>query len=636
MTMWPDLGVTVNRLRVARGDSDALAVRLRADRALSQAVVRLSALPPSAILCVRKVADPRPRSVVLHRDQPAAPEWIAAVSSSLTRIASNATRPVAGVIASDAEAVLFADRSELLACLAADWCDGRLGARWWWRVLFADAHCARRVIEAWLSAPRHVAPALELLTRYGLGPAFAARLSESQTSALLDAVLRVHGYRESLPVWPRVKDAPPGGSASNAVRRRLDQSSVPSRTPPWLTWVQECVNCALRLDQERLLGLSVTIQRAPARVVTAAFIETALAWRPRDERIEGATESATVPPAAAPLVSPERRLPRRVKGAVESPPLGGSAAVPSIPPHPAQEPAIGRDAKGLELSSEARPANAAERSGEPAAFALETCNGSVLPIASASSTAGLESIATEFGGVFLLLNLGIGLGLYGDFTAPAQPGIALPIWDFVAIVGRRLAGAAITADSIWGLLAGLARRLPNEAPGKGFDAPRSWRVTAEWLRPFSPAGTWRWSASTKRLRVRHPAGFLVLDVQRTDEATGDQVRREAAAYSALTHGRLRRQRPSTHLTRRRSPLAQWSAWLLPYVRARLSAAMAGARASATGPLLCRQAARVVVSPAHLHVAFSLGALPIEVRLSGLDRDPGWIPAAGRTVTFAFE
>ena len=32
---------------------------------------------------------------------------------------------------------------------------------------------------------------------------------------------------------------------------------------------------------------------------------------------------------------------------------------------------------------------------------------------------------------------------------------------------------------------------------------------------------------------------------------------------------------------------------------------------------------------------SLAALPIAIRLAGLDRDPGWIPAAGHAVAFRF-
>jgi hypothetical protein len=31
----------------------------------------------------------------------------------------------------------------------------------------------------------------------------------------------------------------------------------------------------------------------------------------------------------------------------------------------------------------------------------------------------------------------------------------------------------------------------------------------------------------------------------------------------------------------------------------------------------------------------LATLPIELRIAGLDRDPGWIPSAGRSISFHF-
>src|SRR3712207_7928989 len=49
-----------------------------------------------------------------------------------------------------------------------------------------------------------------------------------------------------------------------------------------------------------------------------------------------------------------------------------------------------------------------------------------------------------------------------------------------------------------------------------------------------------------------------------------------------------------------------------------------------------QGARVVVTASHVDVHFRLSGLPIEIRLSGLDRDPGWVPAAGRFVAFHYE
>jgi hypothetical protein len=52
-------------------------------------------------------------------------------------------------------------------------------------------------------------------------------------------------------------------------------------------------------------------------------------------------------------------------------------------------------------------------------------------------------------------------------------------------------------------------------------------------------------------------------------------------------------------------------------------------------LLLRRAARVFVTASHLDVAFSLDGLPIDIRLAGLDRDPGWVPAAGQFIRFHY-
>lgn len=54
---------------------------------------------------------------------------------------------------------------------------------------------------------------------------------------------------------------------------------------------------------------------------------------------------------------------------------------------------------------------------------------------------------------------------------------------------------------------------------------------------------------------------------------------------------------------------------------------------------CRQLlhlhGRIECDAERLTVYFSLEQLPLAVRIAGLDRDPGWIPAAGRDVRFYF-
>ena len=78
-------------------------------------------------------------------------------------------------------------------------------------------------------------------------------------------------------------------------------------------------------------------------------------------------------------------------------------------------------------------------------------------------------IETEFGGVCYIINLGLFLNLYGDFTTPLQPGLDLPIWDFMALVAQELIGDEVTRDPIWPLLAQLADRAKDEPPGVNFN-----------------------------------------------------------------------------------------------------------------------------------------------------------------------
>jgi hypothetical protein len=52
--------------------------------------------------------------------------------------------------------------------------------------------------------------------------------------------------------------------------------------------------------------------------------------------------------------------------------------------------------------------------------------------------------------------------------------------------------------------------------------------------------------------------------------------------------------------------------------------------------VCRQDADVCVSQQRVEVRFALATHPLALRLSGLDRDPGWLPAAGREIAFNYD
>jgi hypothetical protein len=172
-------------------------------------------------------------------------------------------------------------------------------------------------------------------------------------------------------------------------------------------------------------------------------------------------------------------------------------------------------------------------------------------------------VDTALAGLFFLLNVALGAGLYGDFTRPATPGIPLSPWLLLALLGEQLLYP---------------------------DAKRAW--------PGDEDPTWALLA-----RLAEPA----------EPATAD-----------------RRAIPAAPRATRR-----WVRRLAQRLRPELSVAL-GCAPGAVGDILLRHPGRAEATATHVDVTLSLADLPIAVRLAGLDRDPGWIPAAGRTVAFHFD
>ena len=296
-------------------------------------------------------------------------------------------------------------------------------------------------------------------------------------------------------------------------------------------------------------------------------------------------------------------------------------------------------------------------------------------------------IHTAYGGLFYLLNLGLFLNLYNDFTTPLDAGIDLPIWDFVALLGEQMLGENIYTDPIWFLLAQLAGRTFDatrptlavgptssdttdtidafhvisddsmELLGRYFEPPSQWRIPLSWLNAFPETEQWVWCVAHGRLRVWHAAQFLVLDLPVEDEVdVFPQLRHALQPYAALLAGRMPEleMRPNLALPAESSPtyrdghavlrplarplypaLERWLAWLMPYIYARLQRALGLEQTDDLSALLCMHSAHVTVTATHLNIDLSLADLPIAIRMAGLDRDPGWLPAAGRFIAFHF-
>jgi hypothetical protein len=83
------------------------------------------------------------------------------------------------------------------------------------------------------------------------------------------------------------------------------------------------------------------------------------------------------------------------------------------------------------------------------------------------------------------------------------------------------------------------------------------------------------------------------------------------------------------------PLSQWVGLIVERLATRAAPPL-GVEEDAALSFLCRRPGRVSLSSTRLDVVFPLATHPIAIRRAGLDRNPGWVPAAGRVIELHYE
>ncbi|WP_163864990.1 hypothetical protein [Myxococcus eversor] len=663
----------IQRLRLRGAELEPLSARLRLEAVLAGADLLPPGLPPSATVCIRRLMDPKPGVLPVSQQAlrpPAA--WNEALSSVLREQVARAARPARGVVPAGAEAVLFADPSELLACLASDVSRGLANAHWWWRGLFPNADLARTVVTEWLRAPEYVPSALEFLTRQREVRSVVSLFTVPEARELLTRVLRVHGLSAAALDAPThdANDEQPVAAVEPAVPVKAG-GAPHSAAAPWEPWAPEARTLKDSREHAALLGVALTLRRAPVEARRPEFLPAVGTWRraeeslsvpssvtPRAARHEASTEALAVsaPPRphaesapdvtafAAPVEEPTARPPHETARFEEI--VAGPALIQAEASTAGESAGERSDVDGVSRAIEVSPSAESPLSRE-ASSASTTEDLSRSPVHTTTPPTSLRELeppsgrawglpfSTCLGGLFYLVNLGLFLELYGDFSMPAHPNLPLSLWDFITLVGRRLCVDPRPNDPVWKVLALLAGRKPGVLPGQDFTPPEAWRIPPGWLRTFRDT-RWTWSILEGRLRVHHAAGFLVLDVPCDGRDAEALVKSELAPYSSVSSFTLSRGDETGPLDT--EPLERWLGWLVPFCRARLCRALGVSPddASALDATLLAHDARLHVTEGHVDVVLFLAQLPLAVRIAGLDRDIGWLPSEGRHLTFHFE
>ena len=286
---------TIDTLRVRGASENSPVLRLALSSMLNNADLKPKGVSPSTILIVRSLSDPlpghlKPQQGVMRVDI----DWERAVQDSLLSIYHQAARPVNGYIPSDADAVLFADEGEMLACLALDMSTGEALGRWWWKVVMRSfpSQSSDGLADLLFSRAIYVPAALHHLADWGKAGSVVSSLSPEQAMAVISAMSREFDtvdFSSDIVLATKEIDVrgivrpgseiikPDGEEKLTVVPSIYEHPGIQPSTTPWQRWLLS-VPHSLEKERVLLLGLGLSLFHEPAMVRTSDFLRELHNW----------------------------------------------------------------------------------------------------------------------------------------------------------------------------------------------------------------------------------------------------------------------------------------------------------------------------------------------------------------------
>ncbi len=681
--MSPQQRTQIGTLQVRGVNNDTPAFRLALSNLLNSADLRPIGVSPSSVLIVRRMQDALPGRLmpgrgVIRVDT----NWERAVQNALGQLHRQASRPARGYIPPDADAVCFADESEMLACLTLDMSRGQAQNRWWWQTILQTipSPSSNGMKTLLCSKARYLPAILHHLVEWGQVITVANAISPEDTMIVLSAMSQTYGvadFRTDLvhPTRPRGErravenrqserhkpedevfssEADNDGNfqskSDSPIRQRLDDQPVPTVKAPWARWLSP-THSLRRLGKERtcLLGIGLTLYHSPTLAQTRTFRQAARAWWANPDAPAGDTADYH----GEPMLRNDRQSVDTTRKVAQNSPISESAPVSAlrkqgssvktqhaVPTQQQDEAALPEPIASVEPDIPTQESKVAGDEAHPA----ETNEESTLDLG--------EGVDTQLAGVLYLINLMRHLNLPACFEDDWGLASQVGTWGTLEVLGRGLLGQRdgdVLEDPLWSALAELDGRELGELPGKGFPGCESYRLPKNWFDPVNggEGDTYCWAADGRRMRLWSEKGYLLVECPSNPSTPATQAVAELQAYmshadaGSLIQSTFNRA-PLADVTgslvsRLNANLSRWLATVLPYLRFRLRRALSSAADEALEleKTLLYQG-RLYVTSSHVDLVMNIDDISLPVRLAGLDTNPGWSPDFGRVVMFHFE
>jgi hypothetical protein len=319
---------------------EPLRARLRFNRLFQTADLWPSGFSPHSILIVRRLSAPQKISLDSLRLRTACEREI---REAITLHLRRAIRPIMGRIPADADALLFQDVGEWLACLARATRLHEVERHWCWRAMLTSrAHSSTHTLtQVWSERARFIPAAIIYLARWRESARVLQMFSPTESNRMLSALSAEFDLPQRSPASTTTRTALPPNvahrpyasqtsasqprtnaaadsfapstaeSSKVAIEERpavsvisrgsgateptasspMSDEAKGSRIAPWRLWIPDAETACESLPPatQHLLAVSVELFHAPACARTASFRAKVTAWLERKTVIDSQT-----------------------------------------------------------------------------------------------------------------------------------------------------------------------------------------------------------------------------------------------------------------------------------------------------------------------------------------------------------